>query len=183
MSQASKTRLIVLCGIFTCLGVVFPRFFHFFGAVSGQTFLPMHIPVLLAGLTVSSTCGAITGVLCPLLSCFLTSMPTLIKMPFMCIELFCYGFFAGLFTKFFDKKLKNKVLSVYISLLASQICGRIVNILCTMIIVYIFGMQNPAISVKAALLSVPAGIVGIVIQLVFIPPIVLAIKRVSAKKN
>ena len=173
-------RSLVMCALFTALGLIFPQIFHLFGAVAGQTFLPMHIPVLIAGLCVSPLCGAVAGVLSPMLSCFITQMPSLVKMPFMCLELLAYGLFAGLFMKLFEKQFKSRLVSIYISLICAQIVGRAVNFACTAAAVYIFGINNPAISVNAAIMSIPAGLVGLAIQWIFIPPVVAGIKRYTA---
>lgn len=181
--KKNSIRTLVLCGLFTAFGLLFPQIFHLFGAVSGQTFLPMHIPVLIAGLAVSPLCGAVTGVLSPLLSCLITNMPTMIKMPFMCLELLAYGLFSGLFMKLFSGKIKNNLVKIYVSLILSQIVGRLVNFGCTAAAIYIFGISNPAVSMKAALLSVPAGVIGIAIQLVFIPPIVAVLNKYSKAHN
>lgn len=174
----SKVKLIIYCALFTALGVLFPMIFHAFGAVSGQTFLPMHIPVLISGLLVSPYCGLFVGILSPMLSCFFTSMPSPIKMPFMCIELAVYGLTSGLFTRLLSKKMKSKTAVCYISLIIAQILGRGANLLCTFAAVNILGITSPAISVKLALLSIPAGFVGIVIQWVLIPPVVRLFSKI-----
>ncbi len=170
-------RDIVLGSLFTALGVLTPQIFHLFGAVAGQTFLPMHIPVLIAGLCSSPLSAGIAGILSPLISSFITGMPTPVKMPFMCIELFTYGIVSALCMRFLKGKIKNATLRIYLSLIISQICGRAVNILCTIAAVKLLGMTHPAVSISAVLLSVPTGFIGIVIQLIFIPPVVVAINR------
>lgn len=175
----TKVRFIVYCALFTALGVLLPMVFHLFGAVSGQTFLPMHIPVLIAGLLVSPYCGMTVGILSPFLSCILTEMPTFAKMPFMCIELAVYGLSAGLFTRLFSGIIKNKTVSVYVSLISAQIMGRIANLCCTYIAVNLLGVTAKGVSVKLALMSIPAGFVGILIQLVFIPPVVRILSKLK----
>jgi len=175
----TKIGFIINCALFTALGVLFPSVFHLFGAVSGQTFLPMHIPVLIAGLLVSPLCGLAVGIICPFLSCLITNMPTFFKMPFMCIELAVYGLSSGLFYKVFGAKIKNTTAALYASLVCAQISGRIANLVCTYLAVNILGITHNAISVKLALMSIPAGFVGIVIQWAVIPPVV----RILSKLN
>lgn len=177
MKKNFNVKTLILCGLFTALGVLTPQIFHLFGAAAGQTFLPMHIPVLIAGLAVSPVCGAVTGFFSPMLSCFITSMPSPIKMPFMCVELLTYGAVSALIMKALEKRGTGLALRTYISLIGAQISGRAVNLICTAAAVYLLGIKNPAVSIKAALLSVPAGLIGIVIQLVFIPPVVIALKK------
>ena len=176
----TATKTIIYSGFFTALGVLFPMIFHAFGAISGQTFLPMHIPVLIAGLLVSPVCGVITGVLSPMLSCFITNMPPVFKMPFMCIELAVYGLSSGLFSRLFSSRIKSKTASIYASLVCAQILGRLANLLCTFLAVNILGITANGISVNLALLSIPAGFIGILIQWVVIPPIVRILAKIRA---
>ena len=70
-----KSKKIVLCGLFCAFGVLLPQAFHMFGTAAGMTFLPMHIPVLMAGLIIGPVCGLVTGVVSPVLSCLFTGMP------------------------------------------------------------------------------------------------------------
>ena len=183
MKKSKYLYSAVHCGIFTALGVLFPMIFHAFGAVSGQTFLPMHIPVLISGLTVSPVCGLAVGILSPFISSILTNMPLLSKMPFMCIELACYGFASGLLFRILSAKLKNRTLSLYLSLVGAQIVGRLVNLLCTFCAINILGITAQGLSMKLALMSIPAGAVGIVIQWILIPPCALAIQHMSDKQK
>lgn len=175
--KANAVQTTVLCGLFVALGVLTPQIFHLFGAAAGQTFLPMHIPVLIAGLCVSPLCGAVSGIFSPMLSCIITSMPSPVKMPFMCIELFVYGLVSGFAMKVFFVRIKNYTARVYASLITAQICGRVANILCSALGVYVLGIKNPAVSIKAALMSVPAGLIGIAIQLIFIPPVAIVLNK------
>ena len=165
-----KSKKIVLCGLFCALGVLLPQAFHMFGAAAGMTFLPMHIPVLMAGLTIGPVCGLITGVVSPVLSCLFTGMPVPAKLPFMVFELAAYGFFSGLFSK-----NGSAIGRVYLSLIGAQIAGRAVNALCALIAVYLLHVEK--VSVLSVWTAVVAGLPGIVIQLVFIPPLVMAVKR------
>ena len=71
--QLSATKKLVFCAICVALCVVLPMAFHALG--SGAVFLPMHIPVLLCGLVCTWPYGVVCGLLGPLLSSVLTSMP------------------------------------------------------------------------------------------------------------
>lgn len=91
--------------------------FHAFGL--GSTFLPMHIPVLLAGFVISIPFAITVGALTPFLSSVFTGMPPLFPvMPYMVFELAAYGAVASILYR----KLK---VNVYISLIGSMIAGRI----------------------------------------------------------
>ena len=165
-----KSKKIVLCGLFCAIGVLLPQAFHMFGTAAGMTFLPMHIPVLMAGLIIGPVCGLVTGVVSPVLSCLFTGMPAPVKLPFMLFELAAYGLFSGLFSK-----NSNGGGRVYLSLIGAQIAGRAVNAVCTLAAVYLFHIEK--VSVLSVWTAVVSGVPGIVIQLVFIPPLVMAVKK------
>ena len=111
-------KKIAYCALFCAFGVGLPQLFHVFGLVAGQTFLPMHIPALVAGMVLGPIYGLIVGVISPIISCFATGMPVLAKMPFMVVEVGAYGFFSGLAFKFFSRFRKLDGLTIFISLIA-----------------------------------------------------------------
>ena len=79
--------------------------------------------------------------------------------------------------KLFSGHIKNYTVRVYASLITAQICGRTANILCTAFGVYVLGLRNSAVSMKAALMSVPTGLIGIAIQLIFISPVAVVLNK------
>ena len=85
--------------------VALPQIIHVIGAVSGmgtslgEALLPMHLPIILAGLLGGSYVAGIAGLLSPLLSFALTGMPTSAMLPFMMIELCAYGILVQDFSK------------------------------------------------------------------------------------
>ena len=82
--------------------VALPQIFHLMGAVSGlgtslgETFLPMHLPILAVGLLAGPWAGLAAGALAPLVSFGLTGMPAAAMLPFMMSELAVYGLVPGL---------------------------------------------------------------------------------------
>lgn len=89
------TMKLVHTALLIALGVVLPIAFHFAGAM-GSVFLPMHIPVLIAGLLLGGKAGLTVGVIAPALSSFFTGMPPVISiLPLMIIELALYGVVSG----------------------------------------------------------------------------------------
>lgn len=164
-----KGKKIVLSGLYISMGILLPIVFHQFN-MGGQVFLPMHIPVLIAGLTLGPVEGLIVGVLTPILSSFLTGMPVFFPMlPIMIFELVIYGLISG----YFNVNLKSKI---YISMLMAMVSGRIMAGIVVFILVNFFGMQGtgPYLYVKGAIIT---GIPGIIIQLLFIPPAVKLLKK------
>ncbi|MGE5593674.1 MAG: ECF transporter S component [Betaproteobacteria bacterium] len=161
-------------GVFVALGIVFPMFFHAVGA--GKLFLPMHIPVLLAGFFIGPLIGAVVGFLTPILSALLTGMPPLMPpmAQTMMVELAAYGFLSGLLYKV----LKQNVI---VALIGAMVGGRLIYGVLSAYLLPVFGFERVPV-----LYPLSAGIVGslpgIVLQLVFIPAVVyLAEKTVKAR--
>jgi len=171
----NNTRKVVLSAMFIALGVTLPQAFH---AVpnAGSIFLPMHIPVLIAGYVVGPIFGLATGLLTPLLSHLLFHMPPAPVLPSMLCELAMYGFASGLFTILI--KTKNTVVKVYAVLILSMLAGRVT-----------YGILN-ALIFKAGSYSLAAWIgaafttalPGIIIQLVLIPAVILALYKAKLIK-
>ena len=163
-----KIKKIATGGVLLALGLVLPQIFHAFGPQSGQILLPMHIPVLLAGLLLGYFYGAFIGILTPLLSFIITGMPPMPILIFMIFELAAYGLVAGLL---------SKKLNVYLSLIIAMVSGRVVYALVLIVAGNILGLDVP--KVASVLTSVATALPGIAIQLIFIPVIVLALRRVK----
>lgn len=156
-------------GFYVALGVLFPIIFHFFGG-TGPVFLPMHIPVLLAGLFLGSKYGGMVGVLTPVLSSFLTGMPPIPILYFMTLELGAYGFFAGLL-------YQQRTMKVLRAVLFTMIFGRGVLALSVFILQPLLGLAlSPSAYLVSALVS---GVPGMLIQLIFVPLLVKTVERVG----
>ena len=101
-------RQMVMSGLFITMGLVFPVIFHYFGL--GKSFLPMHIPVLLAGFMLSLPYAIAVGAITPVLSFVLTGMPPLFPvLPYMFFELMAYAAVANLLSR--RIKLKRTIAS------------------------------------------------------------------------
>lgn len=169
----SNAKKITYSGLFLALGVIFPQVFHLFGG-TGPVFLPMHIPVLLAGFFLGGTSGALIGFLTVLLSAAITGMPQVPILYFMLIEVTVYGLAAGLVYK----KLK---LNVYLSLIIAMIVGRLTLAISVFTLQPLLGLKlSPQVYMLGA---VTKGLPGIIIQLIFIPIIVFSIERAGFKLN
>ena len=104
-------------GLFLALGILFPLLFHLLPARSGEIFLPMHIPVILAGMVLGPALDAAVGALTPLLNTLVGSMPPPARLPFMMIELGVYALAAGLC-------YRKARLPLPLSLAVTQLAGR-----------------------------------------------------------
>lgn len=162
----NTTRYLVLSGLFVGIGLLLPIVFHAFGL--GKTFLPMHIPVLLAGFVLPVPYAAMVGALTPFLSSVLTSMPPFFPMmPTMVAELMVYAIAASLL---------RMHANVYVALFVSMVFGRVASGVAVWALLRFFSVQLPAPAVWIAS-AVSTGVPGIVVQLVFIPPIVYLLKK------
>ncbi|MCL2170099.1 MAG: ECF transporter S component, partial [Defluviitaleaceae bacterium] len=90
-------KRMILTAMLIGAGVVLPVVFHAIAAgFGGRVLLPMHIPVLVAGLIVGPVYGFFAGLVTPLISSMTTGMPvagpTLYR---MMAELAVYGGVAG----------------------------------------------------------------------------------------
>ena len=74
---------------------VLPALAHWAG-VPGRVWLPMHWPVIFAGLCYGWRSGALIGLAAPGVSFLLSGMPPPMVLPAMTAELAAYGFCAGL---------------------------------------------------------------------------------------
>ncbi|RDY29427.1 ECF transporter S component [Romboutsia weinsteinii] len=157
-----KTKKLVLSALFIAFGIILPIFFHQFN-MAGSVFLPMHIPVLIAGFLLGPLYGGIIGVITPIISGLMTGMPPLVPvMPIMAFELCGYGILAGL--------VFSKTKQIYISLILSMIGGRLFAVAGAFIVSLTLAPNiNPIAYVTGGLAS---AIPGMAIQLVFIPLLV-----------
>jgi len=162
-----RATFLVRTALFLALSVLFPIAFHQFG-MAGRIFLPMHIPVLLAGCISGPISGLLIGLLAPGLSFALTGMPPSYAVPLMTIELCLYGLAAGLFYC----RLR---LNIYIALIVALVLGRI-GFAIGLLVLGLFIDLPYGIKTYFSV-AVVTGLPGIIIQIVFIPPIVAAVMR------
>lgn len=164
-----STKQMVLSGVFIAIGLILPMIFHAIGGI-GTVFLPMHIPVIIGGFFLSAPYAFLVGVLTPVLSSLLTGMPTLFPvLPFMIFELATYGTVVSLLYR----KCK---FNVYVSLIISMICGRIMagSVVWILTTFFTAKLPSPIIFINGAITT---GIPGIIIQIIFIPVIVMAVNK------
>ena len=165
-----KTRDLVLTAMFIALGVALPQAFH---AVpnAGSVFLPMHIPVLVAGFAVGPVFGLAAGILTPLLSHLLFHMPPAAVLPSMLCELAMYGLATGFLSRVI--KTKNPLVKIYCVLIGGMLCGRITYGILNALIFRAGAYSLQAWLSAAFITALP----GIIIQLIVIPLLVLGLSK------
>ena len=170
MNNIGKTKKLVFAGLLVAMGILLPIMFHTIPN-AGSVFLPMHIPVLLAGFITGPIFGLLCGILTPLISSIATGMPPAAILPSMICELAVYGFATG----FFYNKMKfdNETLKIYLSLIFSMLLGRVTYGILNALI-FKAGAYSLNIWLTAAFAK---AIPGILIQLIIIPVILLAVKK------
>ncbi len=165
--KMTKTVRITGTALCMALGLVFPMLFHMMGA--GSAFLPMHIPVLLCGLLFGWQYGAVCGLVVPILSSLFTGMPpffpTAVAMMF---ELCAYGVLTGVF-------YRRMRWNVYAALICSMLGGRVVSGLANA--VFLGVAQKPYGFAAFVTGSFMQAVPGIIIQIVFVPVIVMALEK------
>lgn len=133
----------------------------------GETFLPMHLPIILVGLLAGPYAGLVSGALGPLCSFALSDMPGLVMLPFMMIELAVYGLSAGL--------LRNVKFPSVGKVVTAQLAGRIVRAAAILLAVYAFG--NESIRIASIWNSVVTGLPGLLLQWSLLPLIVFWVEN------
>ena len=169
-----NTRKLTYGGLITALAILLPQALHIMlGAQAGKMFLPMHLPVLLGGFVLGPVFGLVIGVISPIFSALITGMPAMDRLPFMVIELAGYGFVGGLM---YNKLLpKRRAIDLYLSLTAAMVAGRLLYAASLFAAAEIFNI--PGAGAIIALTATATGIYGIVLQLILIPPVVVALER------
>lgn len=167
--KLAPVKKIILTALMIALCVVLPIAFHAIPN-AGSIFLPMHIPVLLCGLVCGWGYGGLCGLVGPLLSSLLTSMPPAAVLPGMMVECCVYGLVSGLMMRYV--RTGKTTLDLYLSLVAAMLLGRVLSGIAKALI-FTPGMSLAAWAAASFVTAIP----GIIIQLVLIPLLVLALTK------
>lgn len=173
----NTTTKLVFSALFIALAIILPSLLTMGNQQLGQTFLPMHIPVMLCGLICSTPYGIVVGLVSPLLKTIITGLPPITTSVAMSFELATYGGMCGMLYKSFPKKIGY----VYPTLLISMLAGRIVNASVN----YLIATASDSEFILKTFITVNVinALPGIVIQLALIPLIILALKKTRFMLN
>ena len=167
----NKTKRLTVSGLMLALGILLPLVSAHGMGVPGTLLLPMHLPVLLCGFLCGPLYGGICGAATPLLSSLLTGMPVPFPMlPIMLCELTVYGTVSGLL--FAKTPLGRMRLGGYLALPLAMLCGRVAYAAAFYALLLAVG-ELKALTVTAAITT---GWLGILLQLLIIPPVLLAVR-------
>ena len=166
----TKTNRLTIASMCLALGIILPQASHFMPEIAKQLSI-MHIPVYVAGIVCGPLYGGLVGIFSPLFSMLLFSMPNGMSLYSMMIELCAYGLFGGLLYR--SIKTHNDNVNIYLSFIGSMIIGKIIYGICNALI-FKAGEYSFNIWISAAFIS---GIVGILVQIIIVPPLCIFLKR------
>lgn len=163
----------IISATIVALAVLLPQLVHLVaGKSGGAVWNPMFLPVLLGGCLLGWAWGLGIAVASPLVSCAITTamgnpMPAIARVPFMTAELVAAVAVAGLFAK----KISQNGWTAFPAVLLAHVAGRVVYVLRLLI----FGQVSP-ITFEALWALVEVGFLGVLVQAVIVPLIVMGLK-------
>lgn len=168
----NKVKRTVTSAMFLALGFILP---FLTGQIQqiGNMFLPMHIPVFLCSFICGWEYASVIGLILPILRSAIFTMPVMYPNAIsMSLELLAYGFFASFI---YDRIKMRNMRGLYFALITAMLAGRIVWGVSQAVLLglgdNVFGFT--AFVSGAFLNAIP----GIIIQLAFIPAIVVSIQK------
>lgn len=178
--QKRVTLSAVLSVGLIVLAVILPQIVHLaLGQPGGVQLLPMYLPVLLGGCLLGWKWALTVGILSPVVSFAITSligeaMPAIPRLPFMMAELAVFALVSGLFSK----KIYENGLWAFTAVILAQLVGRVVFLG----MVAIFQSVAP-FTVEMIWGQICAGWIGLLIQAVLVPIIIITIRALLVKDN
>lgn len=172
-------KTLISAGIIA-LAVILPQLVHLAaGAQGGAAWLPMYLPVLLGGCLLGWKWGLGVGILSPLVSFAVTSiggnaMPAASRLPYMIAELAVFAAVSGLFSR----KIVENGWMAFPAVLLAQVAGRLFFLLTAAI----FQSVSP-LSAAAVWSQIRAGLLGMALQAVVVPFLVMGLRLLLKEKN
>ena len=164
-------KALISAGVIA-LAVILPQLVHLFsGAAGGAKWLPMYLPVLIGGCLLGWRWGLGVGVLSPVVSFLITSMtgkamPAASRLPYLIAELAVFAVVSGVFSK----KISENLWLAFPAVLLAQVSGRAVFLM----VAAIFQSIAP-LSAAAVWSQIQTGLLGLVLQAVLVPFIVMGL--------
>ncbi|MCH5157929.1 MAG: hypothetical protein J1F33_01905 [Clostridiales bacterium] len=178
-----KTKITVKSLIslgLVALAVALPQIIHAAtGQAGGVQWLPMYLPVLLGGCLLGLWWGLGIGVMSPIVSFLITlafgnPMPAAARLPFMVAELAVIAVIAGLF----GKKISVNGWMAFPAVILAFVAGRTAF----MLLALIFQAVTP-FTPQLIWSQIQTGLIGLVLQAVIVPFIVMGLKVLIDKDN
>ena len=162
------------------LAVLLPQLVHLtLGQAGGIRWLPMYLPVLLAGCLLGVRWGMGVGVLSPVVSFALTSlwgdpMPAAARLPFMMAELCVFAAVSGIFSK---QIVKNGWMA-FPAVLLGAVAGRAFFLL----LAVLFQSVAP-FTVETVLSQIETGLSGLVLLAAMVPLLVMGLRALIQRER
>jgi len=180
-ASSSKNKILIqnitLSAMFIAIALLLPFLTGQIPSV-GRMLLPMHIPVMLCGFICGWQWGLAVGFVSPLLRSLIIGMPQMVPTAAaMAFELSAYGLVCGIMRRLLPKKVPY----LYLDLIISMLVGRIIW---GIAMACITGISGTDFGFKAFISGAfSTALPGIALQLVIIPPIVMAVDRFQERKK
>lgn len=176
----NRIRSMITAGVLIAMGILLPMVLHSIPN-AGSIFLPMHIPVLLAGLLLSWPWALAVGILTPVLSSLLTGMPPMAPVPMaviMTFELATYAMVTSLLARLVKG---DRPWTVLYALVPAMVAGRLVAGLVVWVLVGLVGIQmkTPWLFMSGGFVT---GLPGLAIQIVILPTLYYLLHRALGKQ-
>ena len=162
------------------LAVLLPQLVHLtLSQAGGVRWLPMYLPVLLAGCLLGVRWGVGVGVLSPVVSFALTSlwgdpMPSAARLPFMMAELCVFAAVSGIFSK----QIAKNGWMAFPAVLLGAVAGRAFFLL----LAVLFQSVAP-FTVEAVLSQIETGLSGLVLQAAMVPLLVMGLRALIQRER
>ena len=170
MNRKYNIRHLILASIFIAIGICLPMMFHSIPK-GGNIFLPMHLPAMVVAFFLPCSFAFAVGFLTPILSSLMTGMPMIAPVPIALIlacEIGTYAFVIAALRKIMFKR--QNYFAPLLAVLPALIIGRAISAGLVFLLSRFFGfdMLNPMAFVWGATVT---GVLGIISQVVLIPPL------------
>lgn len=175
--NSERTNNLVMAALCLTLALLLPFLTGQIREI-GNMLCPMHLPVFLCAFICTEKWAGAVGATAPILRSAIWGMPMMMPMAVsMAFELATYGIVASAVYH----RLPKKAWSIYAALIIAMICGRLVWGAAAMVF---YGLAGTAFTVQmfmagAFLNAIP----GIILQLVMLPPLVLALEKAGISTN
>lgn len=168
----SALKNLVLSAMFLTIGIVLPFFTGQIPQI-GKMLLPMHLPVFLCGLICGWQYGLAVGLILPVMRSAIFFMPVMFPTAIaMSFELAAYGAVAGFL---YNRSKWQCIIALYRSLFIAMLAGRLVW---GCVQALLLGLSGSAFTLAAFFAGAFTNAVpGIILQLVFIPAVMVALDR------
>ncbi len=166
-------KKLTASAMFMAIGLILP---FFTGQIQqiGSMLCPMHIPVLLCGFLCGGSWGFWVGFILPVFRSLLFTMPQMFPSAVcMSLELAAYGLIAGILYE----KMPKKPWNTYIALIGAMIAGRLAWGAAMFISMGVTGGEFGLMAFWTG--AIVNAVPGIIIQIIIVPVIVMAVKRMQ----